>query len=51
MADYFIKKNSVYYINQDIYDNNGVLLLRKGQRITDEIKISWRGSENMIRIR
>jgi len=38
MADYFIKKNSVYYINQDIYDNNGVLLLRKGQRITDEIK-------------
>ncbi len=26
------------YVTQDIYDNNGVLLLRKGQIITDEIK-------------
>jgi putative nucleotidyltransferase with HDIG domain len=38
MDGYFIKKGREYYTVQDIYDYKGMLLLRKGQKITNNIK-------------
>lgn len=38
MSEYFVEKNSEYYTARDIYDNRGMLLLSKGQRITVEVK-------------
>ncbi|MGF7146368.1 putative nucleotidyltransferase with HDIG domain [Anaerotaenia torta] len=38
MAEYFMKKGSEYHTAQDIYDNRGILLLSKGQKITAEVK-------------
>ncbi len=38
MLDFFIKNDSGYYTNKDIYDDRGILLLSKGQRITAEVK-------------
>jgi len=38
MMDFFTKNGSGYYTNRDIYDDNGILLLGKGQRITTDIR-------------
>lgn len=38
MAEYFIKKGSEYFAARDIFDNKGVLLLGKGQKVTASIE-------------
>jgi putative nucleotidyltransferase with HDIG domain len=38
MSDFFIIEDSEYYTAQDIYDNRGMLLLSKGQKVTDDMK-------------
>lgn len=38
MSKLFSKKDSEYYTEKDIYDIRGMLLLSKGQKITNEIK-------------
>jgi len=38
VAEYFIKKGKEYFAARDIFDRNGVLLLGKGQRVTDNIR-------------
>lgn len=38
MSGLFIKNESGYYTNEDIYDDRGVLLLGKGHRVTAEVK-------------
>lgn len=39
MSENFNKKGVEHYIAEDVYDNRGMLLLRKGQKVTDKIKI------------
>lgn len=38
MSDKFIKKGTEYFTVKDIYDINGMLLLRKGQKVTAKTK-------------
>lgn len=38
VAEYFIRKGSEYFAARDIFDQNGVLLLGKGQRVTPSVK-------------
>lgn len=39
LSAYFIKKDSEYYSTRDIFNDNGMLLLRRGQKITESAKI------------
>ncbi|NLO08275.1 MAG: HD domain-containing protein [Clostridiales bacterium] len=38
MSNKFFKKDSEYFTLHDIYDTNGMLLLRKGQKVTSKTK-------------
>ena len=38
VQEYFIKMGSEYFAARDIFDQNGVLLLGKGQKVTTNIK-------------
>lgn len=38
MSKYFTEKESEYFTAKDIYDNKGMLLLSKGQKVTVEVK-------------